>query len=179
MAAIASTMGTARGSTHGSWRPRGCTMTGLPWMSTLSCACRSVATGLKATRKVMGWPLLMPPCMPPEWLDFAESASPGAEGRKMSLTSLPRLSTIAKPSPYSKPFTALMLSMAAPSWAWSLPKTGSPRPTGHPVMTPAMMPPMVSPSPFTCMMSCSMRCATAASGQRTSLLSMRLRSSRV
>ena len=66
---MASTIGTARGSTQGSWRP---------WASQrdrvavaidgLLARCEIVAVGLKATRKTMSSPLLMPPCTPPERL---------------------------------------------------------------------------------------------------------------
>ena len=51
MAAIASTIGTARGNTHGSWRPRAFRTVSFPSLSTVSCSRRRVATDLKATRK--------------------------------------------------------------------------------------------------------------------------------
>ena len=51
MAAMASTMGTARGKTQGSCRPRAFKMVSLPSLSTVSCSINRVATGLKATRK--------------------------------------------------------------------------------------------------------------------------------
>lgn len=47
---MASTSGTARGSTHGSWRPRGCRVTSLPASSTVCCGRRMVAVGLNAAR---------------------------------------------------------------------------------------------------------------------------------
>src|ERR1041384_6701355 len=67
-ASMASTIGTARGSTHGSWRPRGSRTVGLPAGSTVGCGCRIVAVGLNAIRTVTGSPLEMPPWMPPERL---------------------------------------------------------------------------------------------------------------
>ena len=66
-AIIASTMGTARGSTQGSWRPRPSSVVGLPSTSTVSCDRMMVATGLKAARMTMFSPIEMPPWMPPEW----------------------------------------------------------------------------------------------------------------
>ncbi len=38
MAAIASTMGTARGNTHGSWRPRAFSVVSIPSMLTVCCS---------------------------------------------------------------------------------------------------------------------------------------------
>ncbi len=51
MAAIASTTGTARGSTQASCRPRAFMIVGVPSSVTVSCSIRMVATGLKATLK--------------------------------------------------------------------------------------------------------------------------------
>jgi hypothetical protein len=64
-AAIASTIGTARGRTQGSWRPRFFRVVSWPWRSTVRCSCMIVAVGLKATRKWIDSPLVMPPCTPP------------------------------------------------------------------------------------------------------------------
>ena len=50
-AAMASTMGTARGKTQGSWRPRAFMVTGRPARSTVACGFEIVAVGLKAARK--------------------------------------------------------------------------------------------------------------------------------
>ena len=50
-AVIASTIGTARGSTHGSWRPRAWIVVSSWWTSTVCCSRMIVAVGLKATRK--------------------------------------------------------------------------------------------------------------------------------
>src|SRR5262249_50681353 len=50
-AVIASTIGTARGSTHGSWRPRPLIVVSSCQMSTVFCSRRIVAVGLNATRK--------------------------------------------------------------------------------------------------------------------------------
>ena len=51
MAAIASTIGTALGSTHGSCRPLALRIVSLPSLSTVGCSMSTVATGLKATLK--------------------------------------------------------------------------------------------------------------------------------
>ena len=60
IAAIASTIGTARGNTHGSWRPRAFSVVSIPSMFTVSCSIKTVATGLNATLKKMSCPLLFP-----------------------------------------------------------------------------------------------------------------------
>ena len=62
MAAIASTIGTALGSTHGSWRPLALRIVSFPSLSTVGCSMSTVATGLNATLKYMSCPLLIPPC---------------------------------------------------------------------------------------------------------------------
>ena len=62
---MASTIGTARGRTHGSWRPRALSSAASPVVVTVCCFCAMVATGLKATRKTMSSPLEMPPWTPP------------------------------------------------------------------------------------------------------------------
>ena len=51
MAAIDSTIGTARGNTQASCRPRAFRTVSSPSMVTVSCSISRVATGLKATRK--------------------------------------------------------------------------------------------------------------------------------
>ena len=86
---MASTIGTARGSTHGSWRPWPRASTALPSRSTVCCALRIVAVGLKATRKTMGSPLLMPPWTPPERLVARAHAGRSASVTNGSLCSMP------------------------------------------------------------------------------------------
>ena len=101
MAAIASTMGTARGKTQGSWRPRTSIEVWFPSLSTVCCSCNKVATGLKATRKYMSSPLLMPPCIPPLWFVWVWILwSVEMNG---SFCWLPLHDAPANPSPYSKP----------------------------------------------------------------------------
>ena len=51
IAAKASTIGTALGTTQGSWRPFPCCSMIFPSLVKTSCFCSNVATGLKATRK--------------------------------------------------------------------------------------------------------------------------------
>jgi hypothetical protein len=65
---MASTMGTARGRTQGSWRPLAWKVTGTPARVTVCCSRKMVATGLKATARRTVSPLEMPPWMPPLWL---------------------------------------------------------------------------------------------------------------
>jgi hypothetical protein len=48
-AAMASTMGTARGTTQGSWRPRAASVPGVPSYRAVSCACEMVAGDLNPT----------------------------------------------------------------------------------------------------------------------------------
>mmetsp|Transcript_29662 Transcript_29662/g.76130 ORF Transcript_29662/g.76130 Transcript_29662/m.76130 type:complete len:206 (+) Transcript_29662:50-667(+) len=68
-ATMASTIGTARGTTHGSWRPRASSSTSLPSRVTVFCLRAMVEVGLKARRTMMSSPLEMPPWTPPERLD--------------------------------------------------------------------------------------------------------------
>ena len=65
---MASTMGTALGSTQGSWRPFAASVVASPLALIVCCSLRIVAVGLKATRSTMGSPLLIPPWIPPELL---------------------------------------------------------------------------------------------------------------
>lgn len=46
MAAMVSTMGTARGTTQGSWRPRAASVPGVPLYCAVCCACEMVAGDL-------------------------------------------------------------------------------------------------------------------------------------
>ena len=174
MAAMASTTGTALGNTHGSWRPRAFRVVGLPSRSRVSCSCKIVATGLNAIRKYISCPLLIPPCMPPLWF-VAVSMLP-SWFTKRSFCSLPKVFTQLKPSPYSKPFTAFMPSIALPNCACSLSNSGSPSPAGQPFITHVMIPPTVLPSALTLAMRFSISLALSLSGQRTILLSVSERS---
>ena len=63
---MASTMGTARGRTQGSWRPRGRISVILPSRETVFCILAIVAVGLKPTRTTMFSPFEIPPCTPPD-----------------------------------------------------------------------------------------------------------------
>ena len=85
-----------------------------------------VAVGLKATRKKIGSPLLMPPWMPPERLVVVRTLP--ASMTKASLCSEPRSRVPAKPLPISKPLVAGRLIIALARSASSLSKTGSPEP---------------------------------------------------
>ena len=101
-AVIASTMGTARRATHGSWRPvieRG---VGVPSVRQVVCSRPMEEVGLKAVRKVSGAPVLMPPRRPPQWFVCCPIA-PASVGTKGSLADDPYSEASAKPSPISKP----------------------------------------------------------------------------
>ena len=63
---MASTMGTARGTTQGSWRPRASSSTGSPARLTVFCFRAIVDVGLKAILATMSSPFERPPWMPPD-----------------------------------------------------------------------------------------------------------------
>ena len=74
--------------------------------------------GFNAMRTTTGWPVEMPPAMPPAWL--ARNSGPSFPGRIASALSSPRNRATPKPSPISTPLTALMLMHAAANWLSSL-----------------------------------------------------------
>ena len=63
---MASTMGTARGTTQGSWRPRATSSTDSPARLTVFCLRAIVDVGLKAIFATMCSPFERPPWMPPD-----------------------------------------------------------------------------------------------------------------
>jgi hypothetical protein len=67
--------------------------------------------GLKATRTTTGWPVEMPPAIPPAWL--AEKRGPSLPGYIGSAFCSPVRRAAAKPSPISTPLVALMVIIAA------------------------------------------------------------------
>lgn len=91
--------------------------------------------------------------------------------KKRSFRSEPRYKAASKPSPYSNPFTALIVNIACPNAACNFPNTGSPRPMGTPCATQVMTPPIVSPLDFTSAIKASIFSAVAGSGQRTAVSS--------
>ena len=106
-----------------------------------------VATGLNATLNSIGAPLLKPPTTPPALLVLVWKFFPIS-----SLCWLPSIAAAENPEPISNPFTALMLNMAFAKSACSLSNTGSPNPTGTPVITAVTVPPVLSFSSRTCSM---------------------------
>ncbi len=106
-AAIASTIGTALGTTHGSCRPFAFNKHCSPSNLQVTCVLPMVAGGLKATRKTTGSPLLMPPWMPP--LLFVIVASfllpEDASLMNKSLCSDPLIFVPSNPLPISNPET--------------------------------------------------------------------------
>ena len=64
-AAIDCTTTTARGMMTGSCRPRTQMLAGLPSVRIVVCGMEMDGVGLKAARKMMGEPSLMPPRIPP------------------------------------------------------------------------------------------------------------------
>src|SRR3984957_18230378 len=67
-AIIASPTGTARMPTQGSWRPLVTISTSAPDLSIVLRGLRMEEVGLTAKRATTGWPVEMPPNMPPAWL---------------------------------------------------------------------------------------------------------------
>ena len=65
---MASTIGTALGTTHTSSLPLPATVLISPLSESISWGCIKVATGLKATLKYQSITLEIPPCTPPEKL---------------------------------------------------------------------------------------------------------------
>ena len=139
MAAIASTTAAARSTWCRSCLPPIVIVSRWPSSCRHSTGCGMVTTGWNATLNSIGIPLLMPPCIPPQWLVFV---LPSLFQR--SMYSLPFIFAAAKPAPISKPMADGMLIMAAANAAPSLPKSGSPTPAGTPVMLHRTTPPIVS-----------------------------------
>ena len=158
-------MGTARGSTQGSWRPLAASVTGLLSRSTVSWAEAIVAVGLNATRITMSSPLLMPPCTPPERLE-AVRGRPSGPGVKGSLWSRPVMDTPAKPEPISKPLAAGSDRAALAKSASSLSNTGSPSPGGTLRATHSTIPPSELPSRRAASMASVMASACSGDGHR-------------
>ena len=78
MAVMASTIGTARGSTHGSCLPFPLATASCPAVSTVLWSCMMVATGLKAMEREISSPFEIPPWIPPLLL-LVVFISPSAE----------------------------------------------------------------------------------------------------
>ena len=74
---MASTTGTARGTTDGSCLPL-ISMTASSFLRKLTVCCgrETDGVGLTASRQTMGMPVLMPPSMPPEWFVRVRTTSP-------------------------------------------------------------------------------------------------------
>lgn len=205
IAAIASTIGTARGTTQGSCRPFASRMPSLPPKSTVFCACPIVAGGLKPTRKKIWAPFDIPPCTPPELLvlvfkrferglspfvmasggALGEASTPdwlgatGTEDTKASLWIEPGTAQPPKPEPISKPFVAGILSMPWARQASNLSKHGSPRPTGQLRITQVTVPPIESFLSRNSAILSAIRSAASLLGQRTGRKSGWSTSSRV
>ena len=91
---------------------------------------RIVAVGLKATRKTMSSPLLMPPCTPPERLVRGAHAAARSVVNG-SLCSMPVRRVPAKPLPISKPFDAGSDSIALREVGLELVEHRLAQPGGH------------------------------------------------
>ena len=143
---MASTIGTARGSTQGSWRPWASRVGGV------ACWVDGVLREPDRGRRLEGDAhhdrprrCVMPPCTPPERL-VRVRGRPSGPGSKASLCSIPVRRVPAKPLPISKPLAAGSEISAFASSASSLSKTGSPSPAGRGATTHSTTPPSESPS---------------------------------
>ena len=145
---------------------------GSPAVVTVACSRGRLLVGFTAARSTMGMPLEMPPSMPPWRLvpvtmrEPADEAPPSG-GRNRSLFSLPRSLAQPNPTPYSTPSTAGRLNRAFARSAFSLSKTGSPRPAGTPTATISATPPMESRASRNFSISATISAARGASGHRT------------
>ena len=111
-------------------------------MVTVCCGWLMDGVGLIWARSMISLPSLIPPMIPPAWLEVL-MISP-------SLTVNPSLSVepfeevTAMPSPISTALTAPMDIRAWARRALSLSKTGSPSPAGVPVIRHSITPPALS-----------------------------------
>mmetsp|Transcript_7907 Transcript_7907/g.32097 ORF Transcript_7907/g.32097 Transcript_7907/m.32097 type:complete len:249 (+) Transcript_7907:295-1041(+) len=163
-----STIGTARGTTQGSWRPRARSCSSTPSRVTVFCFLAMVEVGLNATLKTMSSPLEMPPWMPPERLVRVRML-PSGSSVNSSLCSMPVMDTPLKPEPISKPLVAGRLIIALASSASSLSKTGCPRPRGTRRATHVTVPPVELPFLRTPSIAATICSAISGSGQRAML----------
>mmetsp|Transcript_4857 Transcript_4857/g.13018 ORF Transcript_4857/g.13018 Transcript_4857/m.13018 type:complete len:240 (+) Transcript_4857:244-963(+) len=163
-------MGTARGSTHGSWRPL--PRNSLAWPSRVTVCCRRpiVLVGLNATRRMMFSPLEMPPWMPPLRL-VAVRVRPSSSSTKTSLCSKPVRYVPSKPEPTSKPLEAGSDMHAFARSASSLSNTGLPSPAGTFRATTSTTPPIEFPVLRISSTLAIMRVALSSLGARTMLAS--------
>ena len=76
-----------------------------PAAVTVFCGTEIEGVGFTAARKRTGEPSLIPPSVPPEWLE-AFFIVPSSDSSKRSLFVLPQDFDARKPSPISKPLTA-------------------------------------------------------------------------
>ena len=83
--------------TQGSWRPLVASSVAAPSRVTVGWAIRIELVGLNATRTTTGWPVLMPPAIPPAWLarNSGEPLSPGYRARLRDM--IVYLSAVTRP----------------------------------------------------------------------------------
>mmetsp|Transcript_46866 Transcript_46866/g.111599 ORF Transcript_46866/g.111599 Transcript_46866/m.111599 type:complete len:314 (+) Transcript_46866:301-1242(+) len=165
-AAMVSTIGTARGTTHGSCRPFASRTVATPMKSAVGWALPMVAGGLNARRSTIGIPFEMPPWTPPEWL-VVVTIRPSGMISNMSLWTEPRMRVPSKPEPIAKPFVAGIDIIACASFASSLSNTGSPIPIGQLRITTLTTPPMESSSARASLMQSVIFSAVSRHGHRT------------
>ena len=142
-AIIASPTGTALMPTHGSWRPLVIISVFSPNLVIVLRVVRIDDVGFTAKRTTRSWPVLMPPRMPPAWLELYSGPS-GPIDISSALAS-PVSSDAAMPSPISTPFTALMLIIAAAKSISNFPYIGAPSPAGTPEATTSITAPTELP----------------------------------
>mmetsp|Transcript_28244 Transcript_28244/g.61896 ORF Transcript_28244/g.61896 Transcript_28244/m.61896 type:complete len:265 (+) Transcript_28244:561-1355(+) len=169
-AAMASTMGTARGTTQGSWRPRARSSDSTFSRVTVICLLVMVDVGLNAICTTTVSPFVMPPWMPPERLVRVRT-SPESSTKNSSLCWLPVMSVPSKPLPTVNPLVAGMDIIALAKSASSFANTGAPSPLGTLRITQVTTPPQLSPLTRTSSMALIIFSAASWSGHRTMLLS--------
>ena len=142
-----------------------------PALFTVFCEIKILGTGFTARRKTIWFPLEIPPKIPPAWF-VSKVIFPSSETRILSFQTEPVILALLKPSPNSMPFTAPIESIAFPSSASILSKTGSPRPAGTPSITHSIIAPALSPAFLISAIFSSIRAAASKSGARKAFSSI-------
>mmetsp|Transcript_6151 Transcript_6151/g.18635 ORF Transcript_6151/g.18635 Transcript_6151/m.18635 type:complete len:250 (-) Transcript_6151:424-1173(-) len=176
MATMESTIGTALGTTQGSWRPLKTVSTSSPSLVTVFCLMAIVEVGLNAMRRTMFSPFEIPPWMPPDLFVFVLilllPSMSSSTVMNSSLCSLPAIRVEANPLPISNPLVAGRDIMALASSASSLSKTGEPSPQGQFLTTQVTVPPHESLCLLMSSMAFTIFSEVSSCGHRTMLSSI-------
>src|SRR3546814_19642385 len=113
--------------TQGSWRPLVTMSVASPALLIVGTGVRIELVGLNATRTTTGWPVEIPPAMPPPLFDRKSGRLlPSVAGRLGSAFSSPRSRAARQPAPLPPPFTALIPTTAAARSPSRLAQIGAP-----------------------------------------------------